>query len=214
MWRPSRSNLRFVGVLIVSLGVGPVGCSPMGDGRVRDDRLGWVIDPPVAKPSLSLTDTHGRSYDLESETEGYVTLLFFGYTRCPDICPVHMANLGAVFKKLLPEVRNQIRVVFVSTDPERDTPEQLRAWLDGFDRSFVGLRGSLEEVDEALASLMLPGIAVLPAKHDGTPPLVGHPAAILAFDRDGMARIRYPFGVRQADWAHDLPLLVDGSLTR
>jgi protein SCO1/2 len=185
----------------------------MADGRAKDERLGWVMDPPVAMPDLRLADTNGRPFDLRSETEGYVTLLFFGYTQCPDICPVHMANLGAVFKKLVPEVRNQIKVVFVSTDPERDTPERLRAWLDGFDRSFVGLRGSMETINEALASMMLPGVAVIPADHDGTPPLIGHPAAVLAFDRDGMARVRYPFGVRQADWAHDLPLLVDGHPT-
>jgi protein SCO1/2 len=186
----------------------------MADARAGDDSMGWLMDAPVPKPALRLTDTGGQVFDLRSETDGYVTLLFFGYTNCPDICPVHMATLGAAFKKLRPEVRNQIKVVFVSTDPEGDTPARLRSWLDGFDRSFVGLRGPMKTINEALASLMLPGIAVVPAEHDGTAALIGHPAAVLAFDRDGMARVRYPFGVRQADWARDLPLLVDGLPTR
>ncbi len=195
---------------VICLGVGFSGCVPLGDGRARDDLAGWAMDTPIPKPALLLTDTQGRTFDLRAETDGFVTLLFFGYTNGPDVCPVHMANLGAVFQRLLPEVRNQIKVVFVSTDPERDTPEHLRSWLDGFDRSFIGLRGSMEEINEALAGMMLPGVAVMPSEHDGAPPLIGHPSAVLAFGRDGLARVRYPFGVRQADWAHDLPLLVDG----
>jgi protein SCO1/2 len=166
------------------------------------------MDTPIPKPALTLTDTDGQPFDLRARTEGYLTLLFFGYSNCPDVCPVHMATLGAAYRELLPEVQSRIKVVFVTTDPDRDTPERLRSWLDGFDRSFVGLSGPLDDINAALASMMLPGVAVIPAEHHGGEPLIGHPAAVVAFSPDGAARVRYPFGVRQADWAHDIPLLL------
>jgi len=191
-----------VGICVATCGV------PADDGT-RGELRGSIIDTPVPKPDLTLTDTNGEVFDLRAETEGYLTLLFFGYTYCPDVCPVHMANLSAVFGDLIPEVRDRIKVVFVSTDPERDTPERLRSWLDNFDRAFVGLRGSLDDINAALSSIQLPGVAVIPGEH-GSEPLIGHPSAILAFGPDGTARVRYSFGVRQSDWAHDLPLLVEG----
>ena len=76
-----------------------------------------------------------------------MALLFFGYTWCPDVCPIHMANIGQAMKSIPTEDRHRVEVVFVSTDPARDTPERIREWLDVFDRSFVGLRGTLEEVN-------------------------------------------------------------------
>ncbi len=199
---PAIALAMLVGICVATCGV------PADDGT-RGELRGSIIDTPVPKPDLTLTDTNGEVFDLRAETEGYLTLLFFGYTYCPDVCPVHMANLSAVFGDLIPEVRDRIKVVFVSTDPERDTPERLRSWLDNFDRAFIGLRGSLDDINAALSSMMLPGVAVIPGEH-GSEPMVGHPAAVLAFGPDGLAHVRYPFGVRQADWAHDLPLLVEG----
>ena len=201
-------RLRAMG-LVMLVGICVAGCGVPADGGRRGELRGWVIDTPVPKPDLTLTDTNREAFDLRAETEGYLTLVFFGYTYCPDVCPVHLANLGAVFGDLIPEVRDRIKVVFVSTDPERDTPERLRSWLDNFDRSFVGLRGSLEDINAALSSILLPGVAVIPGEHDSEP-LIGHPSAILAFGPDGTARARYLFGVRRSDWAHDLPLLVEG----
>ena len=199
---------RAIGVVML-VGICVAVCGVPADGGRRGKLRGWVIDTPVPKPDLTLTDTNGEAFDLRAETEGYLTLVFFGYTYCPDVCPVHMANLGAVLGDLIPEVRDRIKVVFVSTDPERDTPERLRSWLDNFNRSFVGLRGSLEDINAALSTILLPGVAVIPGEHDSEP-LIGHPSAILAFGPDGTARVRYPFGVRQSDWGHDLPLLVQG----
>jgi protein SCO1/2 len=201
-------RLRAIG-LVMLVGICVAACGVPADGGRRGELRGSVIDSPVPKPDLTLTDTNGEAFDLRAETEGYLTLVFFGYTYCPDVCPVHMANLGAVFGDLIPEVRDRIKVVFVSTDPERDTPERLRSWLDNFDRAFVGLRGSLDDINAALSSILLPRVAVIPGEH-GSEPLIGHPSSILAFGPDGTAQVRYPFGVRQSDWAHDLPLLVEG----
>jgi protein SCO1 len=168
---------------------------------------GGVLSRPAPKPQFTLTDTEGRPFDFVQETAGQVTLLFFGFTYCPDICPVHMANVAAVLDDLPPDMRRQIRVVFISGDPDRDTPERLREWLDAFDPSFIGLRGSVEEVNAILADLRLVPLVHGPADSRGNYS-VGHPAQILAFTPDGYLRLMYPFGMRQADWAHDLPKLV------
>src|SRR6185369_9103221 len=94
---------------------------------------GGLVTPPLTKPQFTLTNTSGASFDFRAETQGYVTLLFFGYTHCPDECPLHMAAIATSLKQLAPEVRGQVKVVFVTADPARDTPSVLRAWLDRFD---------------------------------------------------------------------------------
>lgn len=169
---------------------------------------GRVLPGPIPKPDLVLTDGHGQRFDLRRETDGYLTLLFFGYTWCPDICPVHMANLAAVMKTLRPTVRERIRVVFVTTDPDRDTPERLGTWLANFDPTFIGLTGDTAVVNEAQRALYLPLPQIGEPDSTGAY-LVGHAAAILAFTPDNQARAMYPFGIRQADWAHDLPKLLE-----
>jgi protein SCO1/2 len=164
------------------------------------------MEVPTPKVDFTLNDTNGQPFHFLAQTEGYITLLFFGYTSCPDVCPVHLANLSAVLKELPWEVRSRIRVVFVTTDPERDTPARIREWLDAFDPSFIGLTGDRHEVNLIQASFGLP-----PAVLQGgtaTNYIIGHASQILAFGFDNMARIAYPFGTRQADWAHDLPRLV------
>src|SRR5436305_14289498 len=95
-----------------------------------EDFRGGLVTPPLPKPKFILADTSGRPFDFSERTRGYVTLLFFGYTYCPDQCPMHMANLGAALKKLSPGIAGQVKLVFVTTDPDRDTPSVLRRWLD------------------------------------------------------------------------------------
>src|ERR1700757_3986387 len=89
---------------------------------------GGLVAPPLPKPRFVLTDTSGAPFDFWNRTVGSVTLLFFGYTYCPDQCPTHMANIGAALKKLPPGVADQVKLVFVTTDPARDTPVELRGW--------------------------------------------------------------------------------------
>lgn len=172
---------------------------------------GRLLPEPRAKVDFTLTDTGGRPFHFRRETDGYVTLLFFGYTHCPDVCPVHMANLGAVLGDFPPELRRQFKVVFVTTDPQRDTPAVLREWLDGFDRDFIGLRGSEEEIHRIETALALP-VSVRPEEAAGDYQ-IGHAASVLAFTKDDLAHLMYPFGTRQADWAHDLPRLAKEAWT-
>ncbi|HEY7573705.1 MAG TPA: SCO family protein, partial [Thermoanaerobaculia bacterium] len=103
-----------------------------GGGPEAGALRGTELDPSWPKPDFTLTDTEGGPFDFRARTDGFVTLLFFGYTHCPDVCPVHMANIAAVLADLDYADRARIRVVFVTTDPERDTPGRLREWLDRF----------------------------------------------------------------------------------
>lgn len=179
---------------------------------VARNRLhGVLLGQPQAKPDFVLTTTDGTAFDFRRDTDGLLTLLFFGYTHCPDICPVHMSNIGRVLKDLPVEVTRKIRVVFVTTDPERDTPERLRGWLQGFHPDFIGLTGTPEAIQAAqVAAKLMPAVKEIV---DSTAPanyFVAHAGQVLAFTSDGLSHIVYPFGIRQADWANDLPILAGG----
>jgi protein SCO1/2 len=200
--------LQTIAVTLVAFAIMGCGRAPRVD---VSELRGWITTPPRPKPAFTLTSMHGEPYAFHAETEGYLTLVFFGYTYCPDICPIHMANIAAVLKRLEPEVANQIKVVFVTTDPERDTPERLREWLGNFDRSFVGLYGPLETVNEIQAAIGLPPARIEETADSSRFPDgygVAHAAAVVAYTTDNLAHVQYAFGTRQEDWAHDLPRLV------
>ena len=170
---------------------------------------GGIITPPLPKPSFVLTDTSGAPYDFRNRTQGSVTLLFFGYTYCPDQCPMHMANISVALKKLPSDVVDQIKLVFVTTDPTRDTPIVLRRWLGSFDKRFIGLTGTEADLEMAQRAAGVP----LAQKGDARKGSysVAHANFVLAYTRDNLAHMIYPGGVGKDDWVHDLPLLVKES---
>jgi protein SCO1/2 len=201
------SRLASLALLLVGL----AGCRPAAPKAVNLDGLaGPKVTPPIVKPDFVLNTTEGTPFSFRQETEGYATLLFFGYTHCPDVCPVHLANIAAALKTLNPDVGARLKVVFVTTDPARDTPEALRAWLDKFDKRFVGLVGTRDEVNTVLQQMRLPPFAVDSTPGDTTY-YVDHVAMVLGFTRDDLAHVVYPFGVKQSDWANDLVILTRGS---
>lgn len=206
----SLHRLRTIAHLLLAALPGVAACS---DGAVRSatDLAGTVLADPLPRPDFTLETARGEPYAFARETAGRVTLLFFGYTSCPDICPMHMAHIAAVLRKLTPDVARQVHVVMVTVDPERDSPQRLRRWLDQFDPSFVGLTGSPEQLAAAQRSLRMP-----PAVKQGEGPdyLVGHAAYVIAFTADDTAHVIYPAGTRQSDWARDLPLLISGRWKR
>lgn len=164
---------------------------------------GEVVDPPRPKPAFSLTTTSGEPYYFSAETEGKLTLLYFGYLNCPDICPVHLAQIAETFDKL-PEIARDTEVVFVSVDPARDSPEEIRAYLDTFDSRFVGLTGSLPEIESAQAAAGVPVAVFVGEGEDYT---VNHAGMVVAYAPDGLNHTLYPFGVRQSAWSNDLQIL-------
>jgi protein SCO1/2 len=116
-------------------------------GGGGDEQLtGAVLDQPYAVPDTALTDTDGAAYSLAADTDKRLTLVFFGYTHCPDICQVVMATLASAVTRLDDADRDNVDVVFVTTDPERDTATVLRGYLDHIDPDFVGLTGPLADV--------------------------------------------------------------------
>src|ERR1700680_1047193 len=117
---------------------------------------GGIVTPPLPKPRFVLNDTSGAAFDFRQRTEGYVTLLFFGYTYCPDQCPMHMANIGAALKTVPAGIADQIKLVFVTTDPARDVPAVLRRWLDHFDHRFTGLTGTEAAIEAVQKSAGVP----------------------------------------------------------
>ncbi len=180
------------------------------------------------RPSFTLTDTSGAPYDFQRSTAGRPTLLFFGYTHCPDECPTAMADISAALRTSGTELRERTRVVFVTTDPARDDAPALRRWLDTYSADYVGLRGTQAEVDAALSSVgapaalqagpqpTLPGQpgehvhapGTAPHSHDG--PLgygVDHTNVIYGFDASDRMPVVYPAGSSPADIAADLPVL-------
>src|SRR5262245_10532484 len=94
---------------------------------------GGLVAPPMPQPMFVLVDTSGAPFDFWSDTQGVVTLLFFGYTNCPDECARHVESITSALDHVPTAVRNQVRMVFVTTNPDRDGPDVLRAWLDRFD---------------------------------------------------------------------------------
>jgi protein SCO1/2 len=169
--------------------------------------LGGLVNPPLPKPRFTLTDTAGAPFDFWAKTQGYVTLLFFGYTRCPDECPLHMANVAMGLKQLPMEVQDHIRLVFVTTDPARDEPLILRAWLKRFDERFIGLTGSDAAIEAAQRAAGLPPARKTARANDDY--AVGHANVVLAYSKDNLAHLMYPGGVTRQDWIHDLPQLIN-----
>jgi protein SCO1/2 len=166
-----------------------------------------VVSPPLPKPEFILTDTSGQPFDFVSKTRGYPTLLFFGYTNCPGMCPMQMHTIAQALRKLPADVANQYKVVFVTTDPERDTSQALRTYLDHFNKSFIGLTGTQAAIDAAQTAAHIQPAQKTPVRSDGSYD-VGHAVFVFAYTRDNLAHLIYPLGVKDDDLAHDLGLLV------
>ena len=115
--------------------------SGSGDGTFH----GTELDPPFEASPIALTDTAGDDYALD-DTQDDLTLVFFGYTHCPDICQTVMSTLASAVTRLDDRDRDRVEVVFVTTDPARDTEQVLTTYLSHFDPSFIGLTGDLDDI--------------------------------------------------------------------
>ncbi|MFK0255354.1 SCO family protein [Streptomyces sp. NPDC090445] len=168
-----------------------------------------VLDRPFDKPELVLTDTGGKPWNLREQTQGKPTLIYFGYTNCPDVCPLTMSNI-AVARKALPKAdQENLRVVFVTTDPERDTPESLGAWLKAQDPSFIGLTGDFATIQAAARQL---GIGIDPAKKEADGSVVSmHGAQVIAFSpKSNEGYLLYGENTTVDTYTKDLPKIIKG----
>lgn len=153
---------------------------------------------------LSLPDADGKPRQL-ADFKGKVTLVFFGYTQCPDVCPTTLAELATV-KRDLGKDGERVQGVFVSVDPERDTPEILKAYMAGFDAGFVALRGTPEQTQAAARNFKV-FFAKAPGKTEGSY-TVDHTAGTYVFDAQGRVRLFVRYGSGAEALAHDLKLLL------
>lgn len=157
---------------------------------------------PFARPSVTLTDTNGAPYDFMAETAGELTLLFFGYTNCPDVCPTTMANIAVALRNVDQALAEEVNVVFVTTDPVRDDGATLAEYLGRFDADlpvhFTGLTGDQASVDAAQHAA---GVPV--AEDNGQT----HSTLLLLFGRDDVARVAFLAGSVPDDIAHDLEVV-------
>jgi protein SCO1/2 len=179
--------------------------------RALENLHGVKLVPARATPDFTLEDTDGKPFHFKAATHGTVALLYFGYTNFPDVCPLHLANIATALKRMSPEDQARVKVMFVTTDPNRDTPEHLRAWLNNFDKRFIGLRGSLDSINDLQARLGLPPATMEMMEPNAAGPRsmygMGHAAQVLAFTPDDSLRTEYPSGFKVDDWVNDLPKL-------
>jgi len=205
-------NLKFAVILVVGAlllaGCGPSSATALiaqGLERQPDGWYGVPVTRDRALPDVTLSATDGSPVRLAEAFNGTPTLVFFGYTSCPDICPVHLAALTSSMQTVRVGF-DTVDVVFVSVDLERDTPERIDEFLAYFDSRITGLYTTDEALLlDTLAALDLGGPIVEGPDPRGEGNLIGHPAQVIGFDSDGIARRVWPFGARRSDWVSDLP---------
>ncbi|MBC9252927.1 cytochrome c oxidase assembly protein [Pseudomonas alcaligenes] len=178
-----------------------------GDGldKVAQLDAGIVLLPQSRSlPGLSLTNQDGQAVALD-QLKGQWSLLFFGYTFCPDICPATLAQLRQLKGMLPAEAQARLRVVLVSVDPNRDTPQQLKQYLGYFDASFVGLTGAAADIQALASAVSIPYIPADTTKPNYT---VDHSGNLVILAPDGTQRgfIRAPLNNEKL--AEQLPLLL------
>ena len=169
-------------------------------------------DDPPRKPDVTLTDERGKPFSFREATrEDEVTLLYFGYTNCPDLCPSELALVANALRNVPEEIADQVRMVFVTVDPARDDVARMEEYVALFDPSFVGLTG-----DEATIRRMQRSVGITPAtkvpEGNGNYAM-RHAAEVLAFTPDGRAHLSFPFGMTLVEWEHDLWKLVEKGWT-
>jgi protein SCO1 len=168
---------------------------------------GATLDRPYSMPAATLTDTDGNPFNLVTSTKKPVTLVFFGYTNCPDVCPTVMADVASALTKLDKPVQDQIQMLFITTDPSRDTGPVIRKYLDRFDPSFVGLTGSLTSIKDIAKAVGVPveGMQKLPSGGYE----VGHGAQVIGFGKDDKANVIWLSNAAIGDLVHDFGKLVE-----
>ena len=153
---------------------------------------------------LELPDVDGRPRTL-ADWKGKVTVVFFGYTQCPDVCPTTMAELSRIRKSLGSE-GDRVESVFVTIDPERDTPELLKTYVGNFGPGFTALRGSPEQTAAAAKEFKV-FYAKVPGRTEGSYTM-DHSAASFVFDTNGRVRLYVPYGGDTKNFAADLKQLL------
>jgi protein SCO1/2 len=162
-------------------------------------------EPYPSAPEIALTRDNGSTFRL-SETRGKVVLVFFGYTTCPDVCPTTMAELKDVMDKIGPQKAQNVKVLFVTVDPKRDTPQRVQEYVNHFNKDFIGLSGT-----ESQLAQIWNAYGIFRQVTDETSDTVygiDHTARVSLIDQDGNLRSSYGTDTPVEDYVHDLKLLL------
>ena len=194
--------------LTTGLAVGLLAGCGAATGSSGDEQMtGTVLDPPFEVNGAALVE--GSSpYSLVEDTDKDLTLVFFGYTHCPEICGIVMSTLASAMTRLSDDERDRVDVVFVTTDPARDTPEVATSYATNFDPAFIGVSGDLETIIEVAKPL---GIAV--EKGDKLPSggyEVTHGTQVVAIDGEDGGIAYWSQDVSPAQLADDITHLLSG----
>jgi protein SCO1/2 len=190
-------NVRFL-ILAVFAAAILGACTPAG-------LRGSAIEPATAAVDFELSDTTGTAFKL-SDHKGDVVLLFFGYANCPDFCPTTLAEYKNIHEQL-GESAAEVRFVFVTVDPDRDSPEAIDQFVHAFNPSFIGLTGTEEQLQFVWENYFVGRIPqVVEDSEMGY--LVSHATRIYVVDKAGNLRLTFPFGMPVADMTHDINLLL------
>lgn len=167
---------------------------------------GGEISPPAAAPALELSDQNGEAFTL-AQDEGNVSLIYFGYTTCPDLCPTTLNDFAIVKEELGEEAASEVDFIMVTFDPERDTQARMKEYLNFFDPEFIGLRGDDAQTQQFLKDY---GVTVnrVDYPNSSTGYLLDHTALIYVIDKEGRLRLTYPYGTDPAMIAEDVQHLV------
>ena len=167
---------------------------------------GATVEPPDMAADFTLTDQNGQPFRLADQRDK-VVVVFFGYTNCPDICPATMSDMQVVMNRL-GDQRNQLKVVFITVDPERDTSERLQRFIGMFDQDIVGLTG-----DAATLSAVYKAYGAGATRRDLPDSALGyamdHTATSTVIDKQGQRRLLFGFGTPVDDMFSDLSALIN-----
>ena len=190
---------RFIAAPLLALGL-LAACAPSEPAFKSTDITGADYGK-----NFALTDHHGQPRTL-ADFKGKVVTIFFGYTQCPDVCPTALSGMSAVMEELGPE-GDRVQVIFVTVDPERDTPEMLKGYMASFDPSFIALRGTPEQL-VAVAK----DFKIYFKRVDGQTPTsytMDHSAGSYVYDTKGRLRVYHRYGAGAQSLAADVRALLD-----
>jgi protein SCO1/2 len=184
-----------LGIMIVAL---------TGVSYAQSQLKSGVFEPPRAAPDFSLPSSRDAQFTL-SQQRGKILVLGFGFTNCPNVCPMTLANLAQVNKNL-GALASQIQVIYVTVDPERDNTTRLGEYLAKFNADFIGISGSAEQLSNVRQAYGI--IAKKELKKNGMDYDVHHSSYIYLIDREGLLRALVPFGKTADDITHDIKILL------
>lgn len=198
-------KILFVGLASLLLLIA-VGTAVVWFAQPAEFRGASYVEPYPAAPEMELTRSDGSSFRL-SEMRGEIVLVFFGYTTCPDVCPATLAELNQALSKLADLDAAQVKVVFVTVDPERDSPELVQEYVERFNPAFVGLGGSEAQLAQTWQAYGVFREIVQGGSAAGY--LINHTARVTLIDRQGNLRVSFGFDTPVEDIVHDLKLVLD-----